>query len=203
MTNPSTEFRPLALVLWPQAETAAKPAAIMRAVALALFGSLLLAASAKVQVPFWPVPMTMQTFVVLVLGAAYGWRLGLGTLLVYLAEGALGLPVFAGTPEKGIGLAYMAGPTGGYLIGFAVAAALVGWIVENGRARGLFGLALAMILGHAAIFAFGIGWLAVSIGWAKAVAAGLTPFWAATIFKTALAVAALEGLRRMTRSRSA
>jgi biotin transport system substrate-specific component len=195
MTHPSVA--PAALILWP----AQGMAAALRAVALALFGSLLLALSAKVQVPFWPVPMTMQTFVVLVLGAAYGWRLGLATVLVYLAEGAAGLPVFAGTPEKGIGLAYMAGPTGGYLVGFAVAAALAGWLAERGWNRTLPRLAASMVLGHAAIFLFGLSWLAGSIGWTKAVAVGLMPFWAATALKTALAVAAVAGLERLARRR--
>lgn len=192
----------VASTLWPSSGPAAGPAAIARLIVLAVLGSLVLAASAKVQVPFWPVPMTMQTFVVLVLGAAYGWRLGLGTVLAYLAEGAAGLPVFAGTPEKGIGLAYMAGPTGGYLIGFAVAAAIVGWLAESGRARGVLRLTLAMVLGHAAIFVCGIFWLAASIGWSKAVAVGLTPFWAATVLKTALAVAAIAGLRRLADTRA-
>jgi biotin transport system substrate-specific component len=189
--------RPVALILWP----AEGMAAAMRAVVLALFGSLLLALSAKVQVPFWPVPMTMQTFVVLVLGAAYGWRLGLATVLLYLAEGAFGLPVFAGTPEKGIGLAYMAGPTGGYLVGFAAAAAFAGWLAERGWTRRVVPLAAMMVLGHAAIFLFGLSWLAVSIGWAKAIALGLTPFWAATALKTALAMAAVAGLDRLARAR--
>jgi biotin transport system substrate-specific component len=175
--------------------------AAMRTIVLALFGSLLLALSAKVQVPFWPVPMTMQTFVVLVLGASYGWRLGLATVLVYLAEGAAGMPVFAGTPEKGIGLAYMAGPTGGYLLGFVAAAALTGWLAERGWTRDLPRLAGMMLLGHAAIFVCGIGWLAMSIGWTKAVAVGLTPFWAATALKTALAMALMAGLDRWIRAR--
>lgn len=201
MTNPAAAPT-IASALWPSSGPIAGPASIMRAVVLALLGTLILAASAKVQVPFWPVPMTMQTFVVLVLGAAYGWRLGLGTVLAYLAEGAAGLPVFAGTPEKGIGLAYMAGPTGGYLIGFALAAALVGWLVEKGWARGLVRLSVAMLLGHAVIFAGGLVWLAALLGWTKAVAVGLTPFWAATALKTALAVAAAEGLLRWAASRT-
>jgi biotin transport system substrate-specific component len=196
MTSQAAATRTIAARLWPPSGPAASHAAIARAAILALLGTLVLAASAKVQVPFWPVPMTMQTFVVLVLGAAYGWRLGLATMLAYLAEGAAGLPVFAGTPEKGIGLAYMAGPTGGYLIGFVLGAAVVGWLVETGRARGILRLSLAMILGHAVIFAAGLGWLAASIGWGKAVAVGLTPFWAATALKTALAVAAVHGLGR-------
>jgi len=194
MTSAAAAFRPAALVLWP----ATGAAAVLRAAVLALFGSLLLAASAKVQVPFWPVPMTMQTFVVLVLGAAYGWRLGLGTMLVYLAEGAAGLPVFAGTPEKGLGIAYMMGPTGGYLIGFAAAAVLVGFLAENGWGRGWVRLTLVMLLGHAVIFLFGLSWISGSIGWSKAIAVGLAPFWTATVLKTALAVASVAGLDRLT-----
>ena len=105
----------------------------LRAVALAVLGSLLLWASAKIQVPFYPVPMTFQTAVVFLIGLAYGWRLAVATLLLYLAQGAMGLPVFAGTPEKGIGLPYMVGPTGGYLAGFVAAAAITGWVGERSR----------------------------------------------------------------------
>lgn len=180
----------LAQRLWP----AAGAQAALRAAVLAVFGSLLLALSAKVQVPFWPVPMTMQTFVVLLLGAAYGWRLGGATVLLYLAEGALGLPVFAGA---GAGPAYMTGPTGGYLAGFLVAAVATGFLVERGWGRGLATLTLAMLVGHALILAPGVAWLALALGWTKAVAVGLTPFWAATVLKTALAVAAVLGLDRL------
>jgi len=199
MTSPAlaqTVLAQLSLAhrLWP----ATGAQAALRAVVLCLFGSLLLALSAKVQVPFWPVPMTMQTFVVLVLGAAYGWRLGLATVLLYLAEGAAGLPVFAGSPERGIGLAYMVGPTGGYLLGFALSALATGWMVERGWGKGLLGLTLAMLIGHALILAPGVAWLAMAIGWSKAVAVGLTPFWAATALKTALAVAAILGLDRLS-----
>src|SRR5690606_14969027 len=111
----------LGSALWPESR-----GDVLRLGAVVVLGTLLLTASAKIQVPFWPVPMTMQTFVVLFLGAALGPRLGALTVLLYLAQGALGLPVFAGTPEKGIGLAYMLGPTGGYLIGFVPAAYVVG-----------------------------------------------------------------------------
>ena len=194
---PRSSNRPTVQVLWP----AAGPAAALRAIVLALFGSLLLALSAKVQVPFWPVPMTMQTFVVLVLGASYGWRLGLATVLLYLAEGASGLPVFAGTPEKGLGLAYMAGPTGGFLVGFAAGAALTGFLAARGWTRDLPRLTLMMLLGHAVIFLFGVGWLAASFGWDKAIAASLSPFWAATALKTALAVAVMAGVDRWVRAR--
>lgn len=174
---------PLAAAIWP----AEGRAALIRSVFLAVLGSLLLWASAKVQVPFWPVPMTMQTYVVLVLGAACGWRLGAATVLLYLAQGALGLPVFAGTPERGLGLAYMVGPTGGYLLGFVVAAAVTGWLAERGWTRSWGQTLAAMALGHAAIFAFGLAWLATLTGAEKAVALGLAPFWAATVLKTLLA----------------
>ena len=197
MRSATAASRPIVSELWP----AIGAGATLRAVVLALIGSLLLAASAKVQVPFWPVPMTMQTFVVLALGAAYGWRLGLATVLLYLAEGAAGMPVFAGTPEKGIGLAYMMGPTGGYLVGFAVAAALVGFLAERRAMRGWLALTFVMLLGHAAIFAFGLSWLAAAIGWSKAIAGGLTPFWAATALKTALAVVFIGGLERIVSPR--
>ena len=91
---------------------------IFKKISLILLGTLLLTISAKIKVPFYPVPMTMQTFVVVLIGIAFGWKLGLATIFAYLFEGAIGLPVFAGTPEKGIGIIYMMGPTGGYLVGF-------------------------------------------------------------------------------------
>src|SRR5690606_16484525 len=124
----ATERSTLAESLWP----AQAAPAWLRNMLLAVGGSLLLTLSAKINVPFYPVPMTMQTFAVLLIGAAFGWRLGTATVLLYLAQGAAGLPVFAGTPEKGIGLLYLMGPTGGYLVGFAVAAAVVGWLAERG-----------------------------------------------------------------------
>lgn len=175
----------LAAALWPTENVK------LRAVLLAVAGSALLALSAKIQVPFWPVPMTMQTYVVLVLGMALGSRLGAATVALYLAEGATGLPVFAGTPEKGLGLAYMMGPTGGYLLGFLVAATLVGWLAERGWDRGWSRALGAMVVGHAAIFLFGLAWLATFVGPEKAMALGLTPFWAATIAKTLLGVATM------------
>src|SRR5690606_39847996 len=103
----------LVSAIWPESRDS-----LLRLSAIAVLGTLLLTASAKIQVPFWPVPMTMQTFMVLFLGAALGPRLGALTVLLYLTQGAAGLPVFAGTPEKGLGIAYIAGPTGGSLLGF-------------------------------------------------------------------------------------
>lgn len=159
---------------------------------LAVGGSLLLTLSAKINVPFYPVPMTMQTFAVILIGAAFGWRLGTATVLFYLAQGAMGLPVFAGTPEKGIGLAYMAGPTGGYLFGFAASAFVTGWLCERGFDRSLLRLTAAMFIGHLVIFAFGIAYLGALIGYEKAWAFGVAPFYLATLFKTLLAAACMK-----------
>jgi biotin transport system substrate-specific component len=157
----------------------------VRAIALAVIGSILLTLSAKIQVPFWPVPMTMQTFVVLVLGVAYGWRLAGATVLLYLAQGALGLPVFA----TGGGPAYIAGPTGGYLAGFLLAAVAVGWLAERGWARSWTSTLAAMLIGTAIIFACGIGWLSTLVGLPKAIDVGLKPFLLSEAVKIALATA--------------
>jgi biotin transport system substrate-specific component len=164
---------------------------VARNVLVALVGTLALTISAKVQIPFWPVPMTMQSFVVLVIGMAFGARLGTATVLLYLLEGAAGLPVFAGTPEKGVGLPYMMGPTGGYLLGFVVAAWACGWMAERGFDRSPLKALAAMSVGHAVIFAFGFVWLAQIMGVEKAFTVGVAPFWAATIAKTLLGVIAL------------
>jgi len=161
-------------------------------VLLAIVGSLALWASAKISIPFYPVPMTMQTFVVLMIGMSYGWRLGGATILLYLAEGAIGLPVFSGTPERGIGLAYMMGPTGGYLVGFVISAVIVGWLAERGWGRNTYTTLAAMALGTSVIFAAGLIWLGSVIGWDKPILAlGLTPFIFGAALKIALAAAAL------------
>lgn len=165
----------------------------LRMAILAIAGTVLLTVSAKIQVPFYPVPMTMQTFAVLVIGMAYGWKLGGATLLLYLAEGAAGLPVFAGTPEKGIGLAYMAGPTGGYLAGFVLAAGIAGRLGEKGWDRSIPMTLAAMVIGTVIIFAPGYVWLAMLIGSEKAWAFGVMPFLLGEVFKIALAAAVLPG----------
>jgi biotin transport system substrate-specific component len=158
---------------------------------LVLAASLLLTVSAKVQVPFYPVPMTLQTLVVLLIGVAFGWRMGFATVLVYLAQGAMGLPVFAGTPEKGLGLLYMAGPTGGYLVGFALAAATTGWLAERGLDRSAIGTAIAMVAGNALIYACGLIWLSNFVGMEKAVTLGMAPFLFGDLLKIALATVTL------------
>ncbi|MEO3428937.1 biotin transporter BioY [Pelagibius sp. CAU 1746] len=159
---------------------------------LAVAGSLLLWASAKIQIPFYPVPMTMQSFVVLFLGFALGPRLGAATVLLYLAQGLAGLPVFAGTPEKGLGLAYMTGPTGGYLAGFVAAAYVTGWFAQRGFDRRLATTALAALAGLSVLYALGLGWLGVLVGWGKPLLEfGLLPFLPAEALKLALLAAVL------------
>ncbi|KKJ75769.1 acetyl-COA carboxylase [Kiloniella litopenaei] len=151
-------------------------------------GSLALWASAKIQIPFYPVPMTMQTTVVFMIGMAYGWRLGGLTIMLYLFEGAMGLPVFSGTPDKGLGLAYMMGTTGGYLLGFFFAAVLLGWLAEKGWDRNYISTAIAMIIGNAVIYSFGLLWLGSLVGWDKPVLEwGMLPFLMGDAVKLALA----------------
>ncbi|KAB0680106.1 biotin transporter BioY [Aureimonas leprariae] len=194
MTNAAS--LPIIERVWPVADARTR---IVRNVALVAVGTLLLTVAAKTQVPFWPVPMTLQTMAVVLLGASLGSRLGFATVLAYLAEGAAGLPVFAGTPERGIGLAYMLGPTGGYLLGFLLAATLVGWLVERGFARSLPTVALSVLLGHATIHVFGLAWLGSLVGFDKAVAGGLLPFLPADLLKAALSTAIILAARPLAR----
>jgi len=161
-----------------------------RGTVLAIVGSIAIWVSAKIQVPFYPVPMTLQTLVILFIAMSYGWRLGSLTVLLYLAEGAIGLPVFAGTPEKGIGVAYMMGGTGGYLAGFVLAAATTGWLAERGWDGNIAGTALALLVGYALIFVPGLLWLGILFGWDKPILAwGLTPFLLGGATKLALGTA--------------
>lgn len=183
-------FPTLADRLWPShlSVRAARPAA------LAVAGTLALAISAKVQVPFYPVPLTLQTLTVLVLGAAFGTRLAAATVALYLLEGLLGLPVFAGAVA---GPAYLAGPTGGFLAGFLLAAAFVGWCAERGYDRSPWTLLAVMAAGHALIFACGFGWLATLIGPERAWMGGVAPFALATLVKTMLAAALMPALWKL------
>jgi len=165
--------------------------------ALALAGSALLAISARVTVPLWPVEVSLQTLAVLLIGAAFGMRLGLATVMLYLAQGALGLPVFQGTPEKGLGLAYMAGPTGGYLVGFVVAVALVGWASDRGWGRNPLRIGAAMLAGELALLTLGAVWLAVLFGPAQAFAYGIGPFILGDMQKLVLAALLAPGALRL------
>lgn len=188
----------LADALWP-ADAFPRP----RPVVLVALGVLILAASASVRVPFWPVPMTLQTLAVLTLAAVYGCRLGTAAVLAYLLVGAAGLPVFAGTPERGLGLAYMMGPTGGYLLGFLPAAALAGALADRGWDRRLFGAGLAMTLGLAVIMGAGWAWLALTLGPAEALATGVAPFLPAEVVKVCLAMILLPLAWTIVGSRAA
>jgi biotin transport system substrate-specific component len=170
-------------LLWPS-RGASRP---LRALLLAVLGSALLTISAKIEVPFYPVPMTMQTLVVLLLGMAFGARLATATVLLYLAQGAGGLPVFAGTPERGIGIAYMLGPTGGYLVGFVLSAAVTGWLTEH--RHDWPAVVFAVIAGSIVVFIPGVLWLAHLIGFEQGIAHGLMPFLWATLVKGAIAIA--------------
>ncbi len=153
---------------------------------LVIGGSWLLWVSAKIQIPFYPVPMSAQTLVVLFLGCSLGWRLGALTVTLYLLQGAFGLPVFANTPERGIGIAYMLGPTGGYLVGFVLASALVGLLTQrNWWGRSLLGYASAFALGVLCIFLCGALWLGQFVGYDRVYAIGVAPFLYGEAFKVA------------------
>ncbi|ATR22638.1 BioY protein [Roseomonas mucosa] len=159
-----------------------------RFLGLALIGSGILAASAQVTVPMWPVPATLQSLAVLLLGALGGSRLGAASVALYLAEGAMGLPVFAGGAT---GLTTFAGPTAGYLLGFLPAA----WIAGQASGSWLRG-ALVLTVAHLALFVPGVAWLAGFAGWEKALMAGFVLFIPGTLVKTGLAFAALRLARR-------
>lgn len=159
-----------------------------------LLGTALLTASSWIRVPMLPVPMTMQTFAVTLIGALYGWRLGAATVMAWLLQGATGLPVFAGGAG---GAMHLVGATGGYLIAFPVAAALTGWLAEkgwNGR-RPLLAL-VSMLAGNALCLVIGTAWLANFIGLEKAIAVGALPFLLGAVVKSALAAATLRALPR-------
>jgi biotin transport system substrate-specific component len=164
--------------------------------AAVLLGSVILTLSARLQVPFWPVPMTLQTLAVLVIGATFGSRLGAVVVGAYVLEGLLGLPVFAGTPERGLGLAYLFGPTGGYLAGFVAAAYLAGWLAERGYNATLAKAVFVQAVGTALILAAGCAWLAVLVGPEKALAAGLLPFLASSLVKIGLGAALVVAIGR-------
>jgi biotin transport system substrate-specific component len=169
--------------LWPRASA-------IREIVIGLAGILLLSLAAQVQIPLQPVPITGQTFGVLLVGALLGARRGALTIAGYVTAGVAGLPVFAGGAT---GLARLFGPTGGYLIGFVAAAWLVGWLSERGWDRRLTTAAAAMLLGTAVIYFFGLPWLSFFVGWRQVVALGLAPFIVGDVLKLALAALALPG----------
>jgi len=197
MSFSATQYDTVANLVWPKRDASAN---WFRAIVLAIAGSLLIAVSAKINIPFYPVPMTMQTFAILSIGMCFGLRLGFATILLYLVEGALGLPVFAGTPGKGIGITYMVGPTGGYLLGYLFAAGAMGMLAERGWDKRFFLTLAAMLIGATLIYAPGLLWLGILFGWDKPILEwGLTPFLFGDACKLLLAAVLLPTLGRVLR----
>ena len=160
-----------------------------------LIGSILLAISSKIKIPFYPVPMTMQTLVVLIIGIGFGWKLGIATIMLYLFEGIIGLPVFSGTPEKGVGLIYFTGPTMGYLIGFLVAVFFAGKFNYDNN---LFKNFLKLTFATSFIYILGMLWLGGLIGWDKPIfKLGAQPFLLAELFKILLATFAINLVKKI------
>tara|TARA_B110000444_G_C18423078_1_gene403301 strand:+ start:19 stop:570 length:552 start_codon:yes stop_codon:yes gene_type:complete len=162
---------------------------------IVFIGTILLAISAKIKIPFYPVPMTMQTFMILVIGIVFGWRLGVATISLYLLEGVVGLPVFSGTPEKGVGLVYFTGPTMGYLIGFLVAVFFAG---RFNYCNNLILNFLKLTFATSFIYLLGILWLGGLIGWDKSIfKLGVQPFLLAELFKILLAAFAINQIKKI------
>ena len=157
---------------------------ILKYILVIFLGSVLLTISSKIKIPFYPVPMTMQTFVVLFLGMSFGYKIGLATVSLYLLEGIIGLPVFSNSPEKGVGIIYFTGPTMGYLIGFLFATFLAGYF--NFKVN-VFYTFLKLIISVSVIYILGIFWLGNLIGWDKPIIQlGVTPFLLAELFKVSI-----------------
>ncbi len=168
---------------------------IVRYFFIVLLGSILLAISSKVKIPFYPVPMTMQTFVVLFIGIAFGWKIGVATVSLYLFEGIIGLPVFSGTPEKGLGLIYFTGPTMGYLIGFLVTVYLVGLFnYDNNLIMNFIKLSVSTSF----IYLLGIIWLGTLMGWDKPLfKLGAQPFLLAELSKILIATLIINQIKKL------
>ena len=172
-----------------------KQSKLLKYVFLALIGSIILAISSKIKIPFYPVPMTMQTLIVLLIGIGFGWKLGLATVSLYLFEGIIGLPVFSGSPEKGIGLIYFTGPTMGYLLGFLVAVYFSGRFVYDNNLINNF---LKLLLATSFIYILGITWLGNLIGWDKPIfQLGAQPFLLAELFKILIATFAINQIKKL------
>lgn len=159
---------------------------------LVVLGIAVLAIAAKIKVPMWPVPITMGTFAVLTLGAAYGPRLGLVTIIGYMIIGALGFDVFAGSSAEKFGLTYMMGGTGGYLVGYVLATLALGYLARRGWDRSFVWMAAAMLIGNVLIYVPGLIWLGQLFGWDQPILEwGLTPFLLGDALKLALAAGLL------------
>ena len=172
-----------------------KQSKALRNVFITLMGTVLLAISSKIKIPFYPVPMTMQTLVILFLGLALGWKLGLATVSLYLFEGIIGIPVFSGSPEKGVGIIYFTGPTMGYLIGFLFTVYFAGSF--NFR-KNLFIKFLQLLFSISFIYILGILWLGVLIGWEKPLfQLGVQPFLLAELFKVLIILFSISKIRSL------
>jgi biotin transport system substrate-specific component len=172
-----------------------KQTKLLKYVFIALIGSIILAISSKIKIPFYPVPMTMQTLVVLIIGIGFGWKLGLATISIYLFECIIGLPVFSGTPEKGIGLIYFTGPTMGYLIGFLVTAYISGkFFYDNNLIKNFIKLFFATSF----IYILGMIWLGSLIGWDKPIfQLGAQPFLPAELFKILIVTFMINQIKKI------
>ncbi|MDC0339917.1 biotin transporter BioY [Pelagibacteraceae bacterium] len=168
---------------------------ILKNLFVVLVGTVLLAISSKIKIPFYPVPMTMQTFIVLVIGIGFGWKIGIATVALYLFEGLIGLPVFSGTPEKGVGFIYFTGPTMGYLIGFLVTIFFAGrFNYQNNLIFNFIKLTFATSF----IYILGMLWLGVLIGWDKPIfTLGAQPFLLAELFKILLATFFISKIKKI------
>ena len=172
-----------------------KQSKLLKNLFIALIGTIILAISSKIKIPFYPVPMTMQTLVVLLIGVGFGWKLGMATVALYLFEGLIGLPVFSGTPEKGIGLIYFTGPTMGYLIGFLVTVFFAG---KFNYSNNLIINFLKLTFATSFIYILGIIWLGNLIGWDKPIfELGAQPFLLAELFKILLATFIINKINKI------
>jgi len=172
-----------------------KQSKLLKYVFFALVGSIVLAISSKIKIPFYPVPMTMQTLVVLIIGIGFGWKLGMAIVTLYLFEGIIGLPVFSGTPEKGIGLIYFTGPTMGYLLGFLVAVYVSGKFIYDENLLKNF---LKLVLAISCIYILGMSWLGSLIGWDKPIfQLGAQPFLLAELFKILIATLTINQIKKI------
>lgn len=181
----ATTARPLVSLALPESGTSRLAVQL----GLAIAGTLVLTLAAKTKVVLGPVDMSLQTLAIFLIAASFGMRLGVATLLLYLAEGAMGFPVFQSTPEKGIGVAYMLGTTGGYLAGFVAMAAIVGWAADRFWDRNPLKLFGAMLTAEVVMLALGYAWLATIIGAEKSWQFGVVPFIVPDLIKVALASA--------------
>ena len=172
-----------------------KQSKILKNVFIILMGTVLLAISSKIKIPFYPVPMTMQTMVVLFLGITLGWKLGLATISLYLFEGIIGMPVFSGTPEKGVGIIYFTGPTMGYLIGFLFTVYFAGSLNFS---KNLFIKFLQLLFSLSFIYILGILWLGTLIGWEKPLfQLGVQPFLLAELFKILIVLISMPQIKKL------